>query len=118
MSTESWMKEYYPVLAENVPEESALAHSYLKWCGLLPENLCKHDVAVVDYKVGDLEIDSSSCALCKHYLYSACSGCPLAFVDAAGNRGSCEKEYNIWLMEQDPQPMLDRLSAAIEKSRG
>lgn len=118
MSIESWMREYYPVLAENVPKESALAHSYLKWCGLLPENLCKHDVTVIDYKVGDIEIDSSSCALCKHSLYSACSGCPLASVDAAGNRDSCEEEYRIWLMVQDPQPMIDRISAAIEKSQG
>lgn len=118
MSIESWMREYYHVLAENVPKESALAHSYLKWRGLLPENLCKHDVTVIDYRIGDVEIDSRSCALCKHYLPSACSGCPLASVDAAGNRDSCEKEYAIWRMRQDPQPMINKISAAIKKRQG
>ena len=118
MSVESWIEEYYPVLAANVPKESALAHSYLKWCGLLPENLCKHGVTVVDYKVGDVSIDSSSCALCKHYLYSACSGCPLASIDAAGNFNGCDAEYEIWCWEQDPRPMINKLSAAIKNSQG
>ena len=63
MSVDSWMREHYPVSAVNLPKESALAHSYTKWCGLLPENLCKHDVTVIDNKVGDVAIDASSCAL-------------------------------------------------------
>ena len=118
MSVESWIREYYPVIAGNVPKESALAHSYTKWCGLLPENLCKHDVTVIDNKVGYIGIDSSSCALCKHYLCPACSGCPLASIDAASNFNSCDAEYEIWCMEQDPQPMIEKISAAIKKSQG
>ena len=118
MSIESWIREYYSVLAENAPKESALAHSYLKWCGLLSENLCKHDVTVIGHMVGDVVIDSSSCALCKHYLRYSCSGCPLASVDATGNFRRCGKEYDIWLMKQDPQPMINKISAAIKKSQG
>lgn len=102
MSIETWENEFYPINAEHTNKEDAVSHSLQKWLGLLPENLAKHGVELVDGKVMDenadllaltpddyVEIDGSTCSLCHHYIdhdwdddevESACSECPLYIV--------------------------------------
>lgn len=82
MSFESWVKEFYPVKAEDCPREEAAAHSLQKWKGALPENLEKHGVKFEGYKLFDelhsINFNYSSCALCARNSY--CSTCSLTIV--------------------------------------
>lgn len=88
MSLETWIKEFYPVPAQDVSEKKALNHSIVKWTGLLPKNLRKHGVewaaprAIRDAVTLDtFDIDVTTCALCVHHCRSfgemECEGCPL-----------------------------------------
>jgi len=88
MSLASWKKEFYKTPAYEVSKRFALKHSLRKWQGLLAKNRRKHRVGFNGIEVYDendyLTIDSSSCALCNHYMENECNGCPL---------GSCSTEY-------------------------
>ena len=91
MSLQSWKSEFYPVPADAVPEDLALAHSLKKWIGLRPENLKRHDVEFTGTRVHQpgipdeqLYIEGSSCALCHYHLHpelprwdGRCRSCPL-----------------------------------------
>lgn len=46
MSYQTWAEKFYPVAAELVPEEQALAHSLQKWKGLTEENLDAHGLSL------------------------------------------------------------------------
>ncbi len=104
MSLESWKQEYYPVPADEVSKEDAVKHSLQKWIGLRAENRIRHGVQLYDGELtgtdtDELSIDSSSCALCHHYLRevddTSCTDCPLA----AALGQSCDElgePYNIF----------------------
>lgn len=104
MGLASWKVEFYPIDAQDVTTwAQAIDHSLLKWKGLLPNNLAKHNVIldsaagwfVCDRSRQRLDIDSFSCALChlasrykKHTAAVMCSLCPLAKI-RGGN--PCDK---------------------------
>lgn len=77
MSLATWKAEFYPIEADEVAIKDAIDHSLQKWLGLLPENLKKHNVTILDKCVQDLDDDrydpdyivvgSESCSLCHHY---------------------------------------------------
>jgi hypothetical protein len=76
MSVMTWLKEYYPVAASQVPEAEALEHTKRKWVGLRLRNLQRHGLSQPP-----IPVNSATCALCTHYLPRAagdpCTECPL-----------------------------------------
>lgn len=114
MSLKTWMKEFYPIDAHEVPREDAISHSLRKWEGLQPEALAKHKVTFkategyIKDRHDSLDIDESTCALCAHHLDTRCKWCPLQLLlgepcDTPG------QPYSVARQEKDIQPMLDSL---------
>ena len=133
MTLENWKKEFYPITANEFvgsskTEKDYIEHSLLKWTGLLPENLAKHDVEKGSFYILDKErifgIHSLSCVLCEVYDNKTCGTddfvspgkCPL--VKVLGNR--CDSKfvdhsvYVTWIEEDDPKPMIEALQKALE----
>lgn len=125
MSLQTWKEEFYPVPADQCPKGEAVAHSLRKWRGLTDENCGKHDVEKLYGRVGELRIDSRSCALCEHYYKRPnqdCSECPLALVrggapcDYTGD-GEVMSPYLAFEDRGDPQPMIAALEAALAREQ-
>jgi len=123
MSLSTWMSEYYPVPAVNATPETALAMVESKWLGLLPKALKKHGIIRVKWsrllseegvdkgKEAYFSVDSQSCHLCKLYIEDECSNCPLKdYKESIGveQEGglACGDEYDFWLRDGDPRPMI------------
>lgn len=108
MSEQTWMKEFYPVDACDVPADKAIKHSLVKWRGLRKESLRKHGLTQPP-----IEVNDESCALCKNYILevSDCSDCPLK--QFLGNR--CDySDYSVFIKYLDyenPEPMIAALEA-------
>lgn len=114
MSLNTWMKEFYPVNAEEVPREDAISHSLRKWEGLQPEALAKHKVkfkateGYIQDRHSSLDIDDSTCALCAHHIDANCESCPLQIL----LDGRCDEfggPYSVARYNKDVQPMLNSL---------
>ncbi len=117
MSLVTWKAEFYPVIAQSCPIEDAVAHSIRKWEWLRKENLEKHVLCktfgdIIDQEGSYLAIDSSSCALCRHYDASDyCEECPLAIAREGMPCYVAMKEekgvspYYAW-STGDPEPMI------------
>lgn len=138
MSLKTWKEEFYPVEADKVPEEHAIAHSLQKWIGLRKENLEKHKCKITDRLprsvVNDhttkdsLPITWKSCALCQHYdgpeeEYHECNGCPLKQLrdrpcDQAVLDSDEEAPYTIFVATLDPEPMIELLEQALRVAHG
>lgn len=111
MDKKQWKARYYPVSAEKVPKSKALEHSIQKWIGLLMYG-----------NVAKLHIDSSTCALCRHYIRNQCTGCPL--YESRG-RVRCDwrtasevgSPYTEWDGRGDAGPMVLALLKAKEWAR-
>ncbi len=124
MSIESWNSEFYPVPADQVSKEDALDHSSLKWEGLRPENLERHEVSLLDDRIVDadssgIRIDSSSCALCFHFdSEEYCPGCPI--YESRGRRcdwrlrGEVLHPWGYFSKFNNPLPMIEALRKAKE----
>ena len=115
MSRRSWLLEFYPVPASKVPKDQAIAHSLKKWLGLLPRNLKRYGL-----KTAPLRIDSSTCALCHHYIFTVgCRNCPLTLVRGAPCdvplNWEHQSPYQAWRLKQDPDPMIALLKAAHDQ---
>lgn len=138
MSIESWKAEFYPVPAEEVPEEEALAHSLRKWQGLLPENLALHKLIPVCNMLFDAEgvtdevqiqiqqrpvfaVTSETCALCRHHNPDNCRTCPLFKVRGVPCDETVTDDpheltpYAAFTKRANARPMLDLLTLAIER---
>lgn len=122
MSLKSWKKEFYRKPANEVSRENALQHSLRKWIGLKPSNRKKHGVKLSQSDLVEIWdktnivfcIDSSSCALCQHFINidDNCPGCPL--VTSGGVCCACsESPYNLFLDKGAVAPMI----RALEKTR-
>ncbi len=130
MSLQSWKNEFYSIPADQCPVDEAINHSIRKWTGLRAENIARHGLRfsqsllqVDESSKSRLDIDSSSCALCHHYMrnpegdYNNCSACPLY---QARNNTSCDKRmpgesfspYLIGTVQDNPEPMLQWLEVA------
>jgi hypothetical protein len=93
MSLKTWKKEFYPVEAdEGIDEktwEQCLDESLLKWQGILPENVEKHELNTRHHVVYEGEsafgpkafrFSGTTCALCAKDQTTdtqLCKGCPL-----------------------------------------
>ena len=121
MSLASWKEEFYPTPAYACPCNQALEHSILKWTGLLPENLEKHQVFLEAHYLHDAEspncalrIDGDSCALCVHYCAEGIcrseEACPILLVTGA----DCSRAYQEFVYQGQASPMLDLLNRVEE----
>lgn len=132
MSLATWKEEFYPVPADQVPKEQALQHSLSKWRGLTPDNLEKHSLAStgtgrlcdsgVKWPVDFFDIDSATCALCFYYIKAQCCNCPLAKYRGGINcdktvEGEENSPYELWCCDQNEQPMIALLEAALQKEQ-
>lgn len=117
MSIESWKQEFYPVPAEEAAtgNVAALKHSIVKWHGLRPENLDKHNVTPVGtHYIGTTENDSEelagsgSCALCV-LVSDTCAVCVLTEVNS-----TCGESWHLWVYKRDPEPMIAQLEHALK----
>lgn len=118
MSAETWLAEFYPVAADKVPVEQALQHSLVKWKGLRPEALAKHEITKPP-----IDIDAGSCALCEHHCDCdgevSCQTCPLYLT--RGETCDCPvgdeflAPYQMYSLEHNPEPMIDLLEEVLEK---
>ena len=99
-----WRDTYYPDSASHCSVAYALDHSILKWTGL------QRDVIE---KVGyyPIEITSRTCALCKWHSGNSCVTCPIKVV----NGRSCDREWRMWIDQEDPAPMLALLKETKRK---
>jgi hypothetical protein len=134
MSLETWKQEFYPEPADECSAERAVAHSILKWTGLLKENLKKHNVwrKLGEWNLTSINderftVASDSCALCYHYLEPAdeeetpCKRCPLYQVR---DEVSCDNfksgefypPFGEWLHQDKPEVMLDWLKQIKEEA--
>ncbi len=123
MSLDSWKKIYYPTPADSAEAQAApAAHSLRKWEGLRLVVLNEHGLAKVNSRIEDADaffVDGDSCALCMaHYTETpsggfSCGKCPIKIhLGHSCDRGL--KPYTKWTIENDPEPMIAALRAAVE----
>jgi hypothetical protein len=128
------MEEYYKVQASMVAKKDAIAHSLLKWEGLIPANLKKHNVVLDGSYLVDSDpngdifcLSGATCALCAHY---KCSDCPIALLrdKLPCDRFSMEDEivedefyaktpYGSMTVLRDPAPMITLLKKALKQQQ-
>jgi hypothetical protein len=119
MTIQSWKNEFYKIPAGNCKTLSdAITHSILKWNGLLPENLQKHNLikcghwlTEVPDKSDCFEIDTDSCALCHNYYRRnfdemTCSKCPINILIGHDCDSSDNSPYFNWIIDNNPKPMI------------
>lgn len=114
MSESTWLAEYYPVPAWQAAGDSitAIRHSLKKWEGLTQISLASHGL-----EYPPIDIDASTCALCKFtdaIARGGCEGCPLyellGDVDCSED-GAPYQEYDD---SGDPTPMIDALRNTLD----
>lgn len=123
MSMQTWLQEFYPVPACDLINSSPLEqaeHALLKWTGVLPENLAKHNIAkyICDNKIGDaaeqFRLITDVCVWCLKYYYSRrCDGCPLNHVNCLMDNSV----YLKWMTFEDPIPMIEEIKKVVENER-
>lgn len=127
MSLKTWKAEFYPVAAEDVPKDEAVAASLLKYQGARPENLKRHRIGklgfspeIVTARAGRRFVfGHTTCPLCLQYSNrAACPNCPLAAAARAARKGHpCwgrGSPYGHWRDTGDPEPMIRLLEAALK----
>ena len=122
MSLAAWKKKHYPVEAKKVPKSKALAHSLQKWLGLLPSVLKRYGLEVGEGVLAEakldgetLEINDTSCALCRHFDKRYCKKCPLGI--SLGERCDTSDGSPYWAFvdNNDPKPMIAALKQAVKE---
>lgn len=133
MSIESWKEEFLPPFPpKDAPVRDHVMHSLIKWRGALPENLTKHDVRYVDWKIFNLSpisyedqcsrviFGDTTCSLCR-LAKDVCIDCPITRVNGVSCIGIV-LDYNIWkgpyreiykLSKNDPSPMIELLESTL-----
>lgn len=131
MSIQSWKAEFYPVDADKVKggDEELVAHSLTKWRGLTEENLGKHELVRIGYRLAAsfsddtvFRVSDITCALCMQYLREGdtdeerCGECPLRVVRGGiscdTGRGESVSPYHAFTEHGDTQPMIAWLERA------
>lgn len=121
MSEESWIAEFYPIRAKEVPKEQALEHALQKWRGLTIAGLERHGLCKAP-----IIVDSSTCALCTHYYddESDCAECPITIEDGQNCDERRSDGYerprrnSPWVASKSgerPEPMISLLETIKEK---
>lgn len=135
---QTWMNEFYPIPANSkLSEKKAIEHSILKWTGLLPENLEKHNVHkgygsyILDSNSKRFDISGITCALCEKYYIdsdeeeafltvdSACENCPLYKKLGFGcGEGTVEKDpWRKFVLDSDPELMIKNLKSLLDETK-
>lgn len=141
MSVLTWIDEFAPGPASEVPREQAVAWALRKWTGLRHGNLAKHKVhrdanalgriVICDIpdepKTGQVEFDSDDNPICLSYApeatYESCSKCPVAKTlgrpclwplheGPKEMEGVQPREWDLAL-DGDPEPMISALKKAL-----
>ena len=128
MSIESWNAEFYPIPADEVPVDQAIAHSLRKWEGLRKENLDRHKLSQIGRRIESRSgrqfwVNEGSCALCHHYLSDgdvSCDNCPLSIARGGfpcdrSLPDESEAPWHEFEEEGNPGPMIFWLKAAQAK---
>lgn len=135
MSLETWLAEYYPTPANEVPEGEALDHSIRKWLGLRAENLSKHKVTLLDTVIFDdddiedephdelgISINGDTCALCEHHheydgslSILTCPTCPIVVATGEACSGKPGSAYSEFCTDRGPEPMIRLLQLTKDK---
>lgn len=119
MTIESWKAEFYPIEAIDTRRDEAIQHTLRKWTGARPENLAKYELIkdrgsiICDNYANVFSFGGGSCALCVHYY---CDECPLA--EHTGK--TCmngNSEYQKWIRDNDPEPMIKALEEILAKEQ-
>ncbi len=133
MSLKTWIAEFYPVEAKDVPPEKAVEASLLMWRGASQANLERHGMRKMAGEYVLCEEDDEcawfgfrvgTCSLCVHY-GAPCEHesphCPLAAASfAAGGAHPCFSDngaYERWSDTGDPEPMIRLLQAALKGAK-
>lgn len=120
MTDQEWTNKYYPVEATDCLEDEAVAHSILKWEGVV--------WAIENQRRVPIRVDADTCALCVHYYESSneespkCEKCPLALslghtCDGYHMDDDYDRDDHFqapWVQYNDgknPHPMLNALRA-------
>ncbi len=132
MSAGSWIRKYYPHLADSdeatQSDLAAARHSLRKWKGLRPAALRRHGCELSEISNNVicpstlaervLQINSRSCALCQRY-DDECSQCPLYETlggrpcDQSDHPGTKVSPWRRWAANQDPEPMILALRRTV-----
>jgi hypothetical protein len=122
MSIETWKKEFYPVEANQVSKQDAIAHSLKKWTGATKDNIQKHGVERAGYLLFDdrdaFGFGGETCALCVHHAHKhqdsadPCRTCPIVRSGgkACGERGSAYGHFLFF----GPRDMIRVLMKALK----
>jgi hypothetical protein len=137
MSIETWKEKFFHVPADAPSLDTALKrldHSIRMWVGFRKKSLEKHDLAkafrwiVPKQKLASIMVDgvdgdftpAENSALCEAYFKRvrlgefSCKKCPLS--DFTANR-NCGKEFEAFVFDNDPEPMISLLLAAENEKR-
>lgn len=136
MSLKTWKAEFYPVAPKkSMTTKEAIEHSLAKWIGLRKKNLKKHEVGIfsnnmlanLSHETGFLEIDASSCALCKKFYAPdsvfvddevGCPNCPLRNVlGEVCDADPSESPYCVFIENGNPEPMIKALKKALKEHK-
>lgn len=115
MTDSTWAREFYPIAAVHMLKSSdkeCLEHSLRKWVGLRDVNLTKHLVKKPHFP------SAQSCALCvKHLTDGNCNSCPICKIRDNLDCGDPEGPYQHYQDTQDPEPMIELLTLALDLER-
>ena len=123
MSRDSWVKEHYPIPADEVAAKDALDHVLNKWIGTTPEALEKHGGRLNEARIALDDDDfcfsgKYTCALClTHQCHHQNKGRPLCPLEIT--HGSCPclplgcSPWWYFAFDNNPQPMIDLIRKAI-----
>ena len=137
MSIRTWCEEFYTkeVYEVKTPIE-CLERDLLKWTGLLPKSLRKHEVAVrngilysrdvalygseneEDYEYS-IKINGNTCSLCHAYAKEDCKECPIKIhgLGESPDGEACSYEFTSFVFTNDPRLMIKLLRETLEKEK-
>ena len=128
MSLKTWKEEFYPIEPSSTfSKKEAIEHSILKWTGLLPENMSKHNLqvrvgSIIDIPNAEsLSIDTTTCALCRLFYIEddngdICEDCPLMdYLDMRCDDTENEdgSPYGEFCETGNPEKMISSLRGAL-----
>lgn len=128
MSLKEWKEKYYPITAEEIANTKGVGpikliqHSLQKWKGLRLQEMGKYDLLATEKFIHchgtlkNLSISNISCSLCQKYLsiIPPCNKCPIYKT----NKRECFVEFDLWIKERDPEPMIKLLEQTLEFYKG
>lgn len=123
-----WRAKYYPKSAEQCAVGGTrleiAEHALRKWRGLTSEVLKEFHILKNDNKLyfdmnNYLNIDASSCSLCRAYIsfesFSFCENCPLH--QTFGHSCDLDSPYIEWVKTGNAAPMIEQLEKIVQMEK-